>query len=597
MNRTARTWALFAGCALLPVAALSWVSGLALRLERQESDAREAMRVQETLRLALWRMDSALAPFIARESARPFSHFAPLYCENLAFNRQVSKLEPAEALVPSPLLRERLDFILLHFEADPRGSFSSPQAPPEPYCGDFLANDVTTEGEMSAAQARLKQLSLLVTPRSLYEEIERAGAKGNANPSTIAGAAVQTAADYNVRHENALRVREWGNYVPQQALQREGSSPQAQFLQRPREAPVEQGGLQPLWVAGKGGPSQLLFVRRVKTAKSQTVQGIWIDWPKLQAYLLDQVRDILPCAELIPVPECTPPPVDRLLANVPAVLVAGEAPMAAVRAITPARAALSLAWAAMLAAIAAVGLVLRASLDLGERRGQFVSAVTHELRTPLTTFRLYSQMLADGIVTDPKTRREYIEALRDESDRLSRVVESVLLYSRVEDGASAARIESIDAGALLDGAVRDLEPLAERAGWKLQAAYEESRAVDVRADAQAVEQILRNLLENSLKYAAGAADKRLVLEARPRHGVLEVLYRDHGPGIPPGEERKIFEPFRRAPQHAKGAMGGIGLGLTLARGMARRMGGDLQFVRGEGRGAAFCLTLPVALNG
>src|SRR5690606_23556726 len=100
---------------------------------------------------------------------------------------------------------------------------------------------------------------------------------------------------------------------------------------------------------------------------------------------------------------------------------------------------------AVLVAVGAIGLVLRASMDLSDRRGRFVSAVTHELRTPLTTFCLYTEMLADGVVAREEARREYLSTLKDESRRLARIVENVLAYARLGEGRPKTRPAPIDA--------------------------------------------------------------------------------------------------------------------------------------------------------
>src|SRR5205814_1115830 len=151
--------------------------------------------------------------------------------------------------------------------------------------------------------------------------------------------------------------------------------------------------------------------------------------------LLADARDLLPGASLRPL-VTAPDPADqavlgRTLAAIPAELVAPAPVLGELPAWSPVRSTLLATWIAALGAMIAIALVLRASMELAERRGRFVSAVTHELRTPLTTFCLYSQMLADGMVKTDEDKRTYARTLNSESQRLARIVESVLEYARL----------------------------------------------------------------------------------------------------------------------------------------------------------------------
>jgi len=198
------------------------------------------------------------------------------------------------------------------------------------------------------------------------------------------------------------------------------------------------------WVAGsEGGDPELLFSRQVVLAGTTLTQGFWLDWPALRASLLGSVSDLLPSATLRPVlggePLTDPAFLGRTLAAIPAELVVDRPVLAGLPAWSPVRTTLVVTWFIAVAAIASAAGVLRASLELAERRGRFVSAVTHELRTPLTTFCLYSQMLADGMVRDSDGQRTYLNTLKSESQRLAGIVESVLDYARLGRGLSSSR--------------------------------------------------------------------------------------------------------------------------------------------------------------
>ncbi|HYC78665.1 MAG TPA: HAMP domain-containing sensor histidine kinase, partial [Planctomycetota bacterium] len=256
---------------------------------------------------------------------------------------------------------------------------------------------------------------------------------------------------------------------------------------------------------------------------------------------------------------------------------------------------LAAAWGAVGLAVVGGAALLVAAHRLGERRGRFVSAVTHELRTPLTTFRLYADLLADARDGDSGRRADYVATLQTEAARLARVVEGVLLYARLEEGAARARRERVDAAELVERALAPSTRRAAEAGFELEVDVESMRGVVVDADPQAVEQILLNLVDNACKYAAAAPSRRIMIDGVAEARAVRIRVADEGPGVPAGQESAIFRPFRRAATHAVEATPGAGLGLALARGLARAGGGALRLLprRAEG-GACFELALPRA---
>jgi len=280
----------------------------------------------------------------------------------------------------------------------------------------------------------------------------------------------------------------------------------------------------------------------------------------------------------------------RRLAALPVRLVSGRVAAAPADGLTPTHLSLIVAWAGAVLAAVAVALLLHGALTLSERRGAFVSAVTHELRTPLTTFQMYTEMLADGMVTEEAKRRAYIETLRAEADRLSHLVENVLAYARLERGRPVGRVETVSLRDLLDRVAGRLTTRAERAGMTL--CVETADGVAVRTDAAAIGQVLFNLVDNACKYAAAEPDRRIHIEADADGPMVAIRVRDHGPGIARREARRLFRPFRKSAGDAARSAPGVGLGLALSRQLARRLGGDLRLDETVTDGACFVLTLP-----
>jgi signal transduction histidine kinase len=259
---------------------------------------------------------------------------------------------------------------------------------------------------------------------------------------------------------------------------------------------------------------------------------------------------------------------------------------------SPIRVSLAAAWLGLLVGAVATAATLQGIITLSERRGAFVSAVTHELRTPLTTFRMYAEMLADGMVPDAEQRQRYLNTLRIEADRLSHLVENVLQYARLERGRPGKRREPTTIGALLAHCQSRLADRASQAEMKLIVEVsDEETETTLLTDSAAVEQILFNLVDNACKYAAAASDKRLHLSVATEPGRVQIVVRDHGPGISGAGRKRLFQPFSKSVHEAANSAPGVGLGLALSRRLAADLGGKLELQSPADGGAAFVLTL------
>lgn len=346
----------------------------------------------------------------------------------------------------------------------------------------------------------------------------------------------------------------------------------------------------PRWIQG-----DLFLLRTVSNANQKYIQGIWIDWDKINKLLLPAISDLLPEARLYPLTseEITEKNVTRVLAGLP-VLIDPGAPSQSLMAkeLSPLRLSLVAAWVFALAAAAGVAFLLIGIVRLSERRATFVSAVTHELRTPLTTFNLYTEMLTEGLVPEKKLP-SYFATLRQEARRLTHLVDNVLNFSRLEKSRPKRHPERITLLHLKNTLLRSLVPRLENAGMTLETHLSpENEMFEISTDMSAVEQIMYNLADNSAKYAAEKGSiVHWSMEIKEKH--LYLTFRDKGPGIPASLQKKLFRPFSRSAEEAAGKKPGVGLGLSLSREIARDLGGDLKWLPSTSPGATFLLILPL----
>lgn len=617
MNRPQQIWLLFGLCFALFAAGLGWLSVMALQLDRdqaasqrQAETSRRQAEQQELLSSALWRIDSALTPLIVQEATRPASAYESFHPSDAG--------KPHANSVAAALLRHVDPYIILHFQVRSGDVWSSPQVPTRSSWPAAIAAGSTLH-EINESVHRLDQLRKLTNrtqllallpaqtlpnpaPRQIGQKQEGQAPQTIVQnsyqqqvPSTIASSLVNADA---LSENPAPKTRLANDLVKRSvALQILAQSQLTQqrnrLLPLPAEVPIiKEGVSQGIWIVG-----ELIVARRVQLDKTEWVQGCWIDWKELHQTLLSEIEDLLPAAYIQPVTADDTFEPSQMLASLPAQLVVPDLPEVAAigSGVSPIRISLLVAWACLILACGAFAFLLHGVVRLSERRAAFVSAVTHELRSPLTTFRLYGEMLSQDMIIDPDDRKHYLQTICAEAERLTHLVENVLAYARLERVRPASR-ETLDVGELLQRMQSRLQDRAIQAEMQWTWEVPEAAAdILVRTDAVAVEQIVFNLVDNACKYASSTDDKRIHLTTESRGPKkISISVRDHGPGVPANQNRRLFRPFSKSVDEAATSAPGVGLGLALSRRLAKELGGSLELTSLEGYGAVFVLTLPVA---
>jgi signal transduction histidine kinase len=236
---------------------------------------------------------------------------------------------------------------------------------------------------------------------------------------------------------------------------------------------------------------------------------------------------------------------------------------------------------------------LNRQLILARQKTDFVSNVSHELKTPLTSIRMFSELLAENRVTDPDKRQSYLRIITAETSRLTRLINNVLDFSRLERGEKKYQFQPCDLAALVRETLDTYRPHLETNGFQIRSQLPETPLM-IQGDRDALAQIVVNLLSNAEKYSD--ARKEIDVQIAVIHEPLpqvEIRVLDRGSGVPGGCAEKIFEQFYRAHDSLASGIPGSGLGLTIARRIARAHGGDVLYRARDGGGSCFILRLPL----
>lgn len=249
----------------------------------------------------------------------------------------------------------------------------------------------------------------------------------------------------------------------------------------------------------------------------------------------------------------------------------------------------------VLTSSAAAGLGLRQAyrafgrqLRLNELKSNFVSSVSHELRAPIASMRLLAENLESDKVPAAR-QRDYFRLIVQECRRLSSLIENVLDFSRIDQGRKQYEFEPTDLSALVNQTVLLMEPYAAERQVRLDREVPEH--CQLVADGRALQQALVNLLDNALKHSPAQSAITVSLQALAT-GAVRLVVADHGPGIPAGEQERIFEPFYRRGSELRRETAGVGIGLTIVRHIVTAHQGRVWVESTLGEGSRFIIEVP-----
>ena len=229
--------------------------------------------------------------------------------------------------------------------------------------------------------------------------------------------------------------------------------------------------------------------------------------------------------------------------------------------------------------------------QLENTRQEFVANVSHELRTPLSMIKGYVETLIHGAKDDPNVATRFLQTIEKHADRLTYLIEDLLTISRLESGQIVMNIQKVDLRPLVDDVLNDLQSRAAEKKVNL-----ENQAADdlvVRADAERIQQVLFNLVDNAIKY--GRVEGRVWIKTRVApERMIEVSVCDNGPGIPPDSIDRVFERFYRVDKARSREQGGTGLGLSIVKHIVQSHGGEVWAESQLEQGTTFFFTLPPA---
>jgi len=227
--------------------------------------------------------------------------------------------------------------------------------------------------------------------------------------------------------------------------------------------------------------------------------------------------------------------------------------------------------------------------QLERTRQEFVANVSHELRTPLSLIKGFVETLLEGAANDPASRIRFLQTIEKQTDRLTYLIEDLLTVSRLESGQIILNFQNVELRAEVQRVIDDLRTRVQ--GKTVTIDNEVPARLTARVDAERLQQVLFNLVENAMKY--GRPSGHVVVGGRALSvKKAELFVRDDGPGIPPESRERVFERFYRVDRARSRDTGGTGLGLAIVKHIVQAHGGEVWLQSELDVGTTFFLTLP-----
>jgi signal transduction histidine kinase len=593
----------------LLVAGLALLIGLGLLVRGAlDAAAREQALRREALAARVFdELEASLSSFVAAEEARPF----------VQWRREWLAPAGGSSLSRSPLAAPPSQpFVVGYFQIEPDGRFASPMAPGP--------GEPSASPELAARIERMRELSrdLAHAPRLALADLDASEPEPDlAQQQPQQQQQRQEALPEDVQIQRALDQQAIARQRKQVAAQQQAFAPDLDQLSNFLEpdgkgelaAPARATGdvldvrVTRFAVEPEGGA--LRMVRSVEIGEQRWAQGLILDRDALETWLEQEVLGSPELAALVELDwdqpsrgaALTDPEAGRWTHEFAAPFAGLEvsAELGAVRVLDSngARAILLLGLALALALVITLIVLDRSVVALlrqAEERERFVAAVTHELRTPLTSIRMYSEMLEQGMVVEPERQRRYHGTIRGEAERLSRLVEQVLVFARLDQGqaTSVAEAERARVDAVVKAVVELLQPQAEARGLSFEIQLSEA-ASNAQIPRDPLAQILTNVLDNAVKFSP-IGGSRVELLGEIESGSLCLCVRDRGPGVEAQYLPKIFEAFVRGRREHERAVPGTGIGLAVVATLVDELGGRVVAHNRAGGGLEIEMVIPLA---
>jgi two-component system, OmpR family, phosphate regulon sensor histidine kinase PhoR len=225
-------------------------------------------------------------------------------------------------------------------------------------------------------------------------------------------------------------------------------------------------------------------------------------------------------------------------------------------------------------------------------RKEFVANVSHELKTPIFAAQGYINTLIDGAMNKPEVAEKFLKKAANSIDNLENLVSDILIMSKAESGKFNLEIENIEIIPLINQVLEGLAPLAITKNIKVDFKHQLSENLQVRADYTAISQVIKNLVENAIKYNSLEGSVKIKIKESEKNIQIEVI--DNGPGIAEQDIDRIFERFYRVEKSRSRATGGTGLGLAIVKHMLLLHGTQIKVKSALGKGSQFMFTLEKA---